>query len=292
MGITNRVRKESKNQSDKLLKEKIDKIKAEKPDDWNQLISYNVSTKWSKNARQDVVGCLIPKYGENDLSERKYPSSTHFSAKKHYDTNMYLNELLFNANIMNKTFQIDMNKITKDISMEIGKKIDYRAGPVKTLTRSQTKVENDYINEDYPTAAKILDINRCAIQFKEISDMMKYIELFTKKIREKKCGSIIDIIRCKNGWSVYDPEYPQYTDIKLNVLVKVIIDDDPISIVAEIQFLLDLMSAFKKKAHKLYSVERKFEVCIDIMFLSPHVLYYSITSILYTCVSYNDSMYC
>eukprot|EP01084_Bolivina_argentea_P137303 241810_1 len=36
-----RVRKESKKQSDILLKEQIDKIKKEKPNEWNELIEYN-----------------------------------------------------------------------------------------------------------------------------------------------------------------------------------------------------------------------------------------------------------
>ena len=50
--------------------------------------------------------------------------------------------------------------------------------------------------------------------------MMKYIEIFTNKIKTQKARSMIDVIRCKNGWSIYNPDYPQYTDIKLNVLIK------------------------------------------------------------------------
>ena len=264
--LLKRVRRESKRQSDKLLKEKINKIKKEQPKDWNQLISYNVHTKWSKNARQDAVGCMIPRFRKEQLSEEIYPPSTHFSAKKHYDTNIYLNELLFRANIIDDLFQFDMKILTKEISKEIGEEeeISYRAGPVKTLIRSQTKVENDYINEEYPTSAKILDINRCALQFKTIKSMMKFIQIFTNKINNKQSRSISSIIRCKNGWSIYNPQYPQYTDIKLNVIVKSKLNG---SIIAEIQFLLDLMSAFKKKAHKLYSVERKFEVCHSLCLL-------------------------
>ena len=129
--LLSRVRAESKKQSDLLLKDKINKIKKEKPDEWNQLIKYNVSTKYSKNARQDSCGCLIPKYNENDLSEEKYPPSTHFSAKKHYDKNIYLNQLLFRANIMNDLFQKDMKIITKTISEEHNINVLYRAGPVK-----------------------------------------------------------------------------------------------------------------------------------------------------------------
>eukprot|EP01083_Nonionella_stella_P012340 35025_1 len=255
--LLTRVRKESKVQSDLLLKEKIDAIKTKTPQEWETLITYNISTEFSKNARQDVCGCITPKYNEDELSEERYPPSTHFSAKKHYDTNIYLNELLFRANIMDTMFQSDMKKITKEINSVTGFDSQYRAGPVKTVARSQIKVENDYIDEDYPTAAKILDINRCAIQFESIDAMMKYIHLFTDRIGQKQAHSIVAIIRCKNGWRTYNPQQPAYTDVKLNVLVQSPTDG---TIVAEIQLLLKLMSAFKKKAHKLYGVERKFEL--------------------------------
>eukprot|EP01083_Nonionella_stella_P300256 1024020_1 len=253
-----RVRRESKRQSDLLLKGKIDKIKAEKPEEWNQLISYKLSTKYSE-ARQDSCGdgCLLAAYSADDLSEDKYPSSTHFIAKKHYDTNVYLSLLLFRANIMDNTFQKDMKRITNEIRSASTVDVSCRAGPVKTLTRSQAKVENDYINEKWPTSAKILDINRCALQFESTSDMMKYIRIFTERIQSNQAYCVVALIRCKNGWSVYNPDYPTYTDIKLNVLIK---SKGVGSVIAEIQFLLSLMSAYKKVAHKLYSTERKFEM--------------------------------
>eukprot|EP01084_Bolivina_argentea_P009301 17403_1 len=88
--------------------------------------------------------------------------------------------------------------------------------------------------------------------------MMKFIKIFQEKIKKKKTRSIKEIIRCKNGWTIYNSNYPQYTDIKLNVLIQAPNTND--SIISEIQLLLDLMSSFKKKAHKLYSIERKFEL--------------------------------
>ena len=117
----------------------------------------------------------------------------------------------------------------------------------------------NYINEDYPTSAKILDFHRCAIQFSNIPDMMKYIMIFTQKIARKEAKCLQEIIRCKNGWSIYNSNYPQYTDIKLNMLIADGFDTTK-TMVTEIQFLLKLMSSFKKKAHKLYSVQRKHEL--------------------------------
>ena len=104
-------------------------------------------------------------------------------------------------------------------------------------------MENDYINEEYPTSAKILDINRCALQFKTIPSMMKYLKIFGEKIENGESGCMKAIIRCKNGWSegVFNDSHPSYTDIKLNVLLSSSRDG---SIVAEIQFLLDIMVCF------------------------------------------------
>eukprot|EP01083_Nonionella_stella_P079284 217412_1 len=62
-----RVREESKRQSDLLLKEKINKIKEERLSEWQRLISYNINTQYAKIARQDLCGCLVPKYNETDL---------------------------------------------------------------------------------------------------------------------------------------------------------------------------------------------------------------------------------
>eukprot|EP01084_Bolivina_argentea_P109279 195320_1 len=267
--LLTRIRTESKKQSDTLLKDKIDKVKTVNSDQWKQLISYNVNTKYSKNARQDTCGCLTPLYNKQDLSEELFPPSTTFSAQKFYDVQIYLPNLLFTANILDSTFQRDMKLITTTIKRECNGSLNvkYRKGPVKTLTRSRTKVENDYIDENYPTAAKILDINRCALQFESIKDMMKYIDIFTTKVRNNAANSIIDVIRCKNGWAVYNAAYPQYSDVKLNVLVQ----SKDSMIVAEIQFLLSIMSSFKKKAHKLYSVERKFELVYNFGKLSETI---------------------
>ena len=123
-----RVRKETKIQSNKLLKTEIDSIKNDKPNEWKELIEYNVITKHSKNARQDLSGGLVSKYTESELSENKYPASIHFSAKKHYDTNIYLNELMFTANIINDSFQNDMKRMTKEINEETGDSATFRMG--------------------------------------------------------------------------------------------------------------------------------------------------------------------
>merc|ERR1719242_332775 len=258
--LLKRVRLESKKQSDSLLKDEINAIKSEHADDWQQLLKYRVVSEHSKNARQDALGCIVPKYSENELNEERYPPSTHFSAKEHYDSNIYLNELRFRANILDSMFQSDMERITNQITTEINENVTFQMGPVKTLTRSQAKVENDYISEAWPTSAKILDVNRCALQFVTVGSLLKFLKAFEEKVKNGNAGSIKSIIRCKNGWSVYNEELPSYTDIKLNILIE---SEDGKAIIAEIQFLLEVMSGFKKVAHKLYGIERKFELVFN-----------------------------
>ena len=106
--LLKRVRSESKKQSDLLLKKKIDAIKENESSDWQKLIKYGMD---SSDARQDAY--IEPSFEESDLSEDKYPPSSHFSAKQFYDTSIYLNDLMFTANILNEQFQRDMMKISK-----------------------------------------------------------------------------------------------------------------------------------------------------------------------------------
>merc|ERR1719242_3031223 len=188
--LLKRVREESKKQSNLLLKDEINAIKSEHADDWQQLLKYRVVSEHSKNARQDALECIVPKFSEHDLNEERYPPSTHFSAKKHYDTNIYLNELMFRANILNDEFQSDMKRMAKQIGEDIDERVSFRMGPVKTLARSQAKVENDYIAEDWPTSAKILDINRCALQFETVGALLKFLKVFEEKVKNGKAGCI------------------------------------------------------------------------------------------------------
>mmetsp|Transcript_38958 Transcript_38958/g.63691 ORF Transcript_38958/g.63691 Transcript_38958/m.63691 type:complete len:1180 (+) Transcript_38958:2-3541(+) len=260
--LLHRVRAETQKQSELLLKAKIDGIKQESADDWLALTSFDVAPGVAVDARgvrQDTCGCLSPQYTESELSETRYPPSTHFSAKRHYDTKLYLNDLLFRGNILDADFQAAVKRASKAIADEIGVKCSYRAGPVKTLTRCQAKVENEYIAEAWPTSAKLLDINRCSLKLASVKDLLKFLHHFVAKVGQGGVATITQIVRCKNGWQEYDEAHPAYTDVKLNCLV-CSPTDSSVKIVAEIQFLLDLMSSFKKKAHKLYAVERKFEL--------------------------------
>ena len=72
-----------------------------------------------------------------------------------------------------------MKHITNEISEEMeDDTITYRTGLVKTLTPSQTKVEN-YVNKDWSISAKMLDLNTCSLQFTFIESMMRFQAIST-----------------------------------------------------------------------------------------------------------------
>eukprot|EP01084_Bolivina_argentea_P197753 338824_1 len=196
-----RVRNEAKKQGVKLLQKKIQKL-----DDnlWKQLKEYDVNdkTKLILKARQDIIEMngIKSEYKKNDLI--KYPKSTHFNPIKHYDIEQYLNKLLFFANVIDKKFQQTVQNIIGIIGENNNINVSYRKGPVKTITRSKVKSENDYKEESYPTSSQLLDLNRCAIQFDKIDEMLLFLNKFEEIINSKQTD-LKRIVRIKNGWSSY-----------------------------------------------------------------------------------------
>merc|ERR1712228_567528 len=108
--------------------------------------------------------------------------------------------------------------------------------------------------EPYPASACVIDFNRCALIFDDISSLLCGLKLFVNKVKNYQSGNIIAIARDKNGFIEYVKE-AQYADIKLNVVIK----GKHNSIIGEVQFLLRAMKEYKEVAHNLYSIQRKEE---------------------------------
>eukprot|EP01083_Nonionella_stella_P293298 997407_1 len=247
-----RVRKEAKRQSNLLLNKEILKLKHQKTDEWKALTEYDVISngKHSDNARQDVCAGIKPKWTEEQLNG---VSSVNFDAKMHYDHNIYLNEILLCANALDVAFQKEVRKLSEQICDEYNGSIltaRYRAAPVKTLQRSQLKLQNEHSNAPYPSSAQLLDLSRCQLQFTDIASMMQFMSILETKIKTNQTRCIKSIVRCENGWRSYQSNDPKYVDIKWNVLIQSE-ENKSKMIVGEIQFLLDVMSVFKKVMHKL-----------------------------------------
>merc|ERR1712228_1157764 len=106
--------------------------------------------------------------------------------------------------------------------------------------------------EPYPASACVIDFNRCALIFDDISSLLRGLKLFVNKVKYYQSGNIVAIARYKNGFIEYLKE-AQYADIKLNIVIK----GKHNSIIGEVQFLLRAMKEYKDKAHNLYAIQRK-----------------------------------
>merc|ERR1712228_696081 len=132
--------------------------------------------------------------------------------------------------------------------------VEYMRGPIKLMDRAKAKAQNDYAHEPYPASACVIDFNRCALIFEDISSLLRGLQLFTNKVKYYQSGNIIGMARVKNGFIEYLNE-GQYADVKLNVVIK----GKHNSIIGEVQFLLRAMKEYKNKAHNLYAIQRKEE---------------------------------
>merc|ERR1719427_473066 len=75
---------------------------------------------------------------------------------------------------------------------------EYKPGPIKRVDRCVSKIENDYKDEAFPKAAKLLDLVRCSVSFNTVSQLLAGYEWFMKSIEGG--GVSMKLARVKNGF--------------------------------------------------------------------------------------------
>eukprot|EP01083_Nonionella_stella_P124980 377776_1 len=258
---------ESQNELNKLESD-LNLVSTNNQKEWNEIIQWEIPNKYEEDAiRQDTIpGGLQSTYSHKQLLQH---SKSSFDSLKFYDQNQYLSELVLLAQIVDDEFQQSVQQIFNIDNQTNAGYVDhgdeekkcnhdmsvrYMRGPVKLIERARSKAMNDYANRPYPTSAQVLDLNRCCLVFEEIETLLLALKLFQNKIKYYQSGNVIDIVRNKNGFKEYTQKV-QYSDIKLNVLIK----GDQHNIIGEVQFLLKTMKLFKDKGHDLYSISRQQE---------------------------------
>merc|ERR1712228_152245 len=238
------------------LDENLMKMASKQKDDWLALTKWEIPNEY-ESARQDmIVNGLASRYTFDQLSTS---SGTTFNSPQFYDYNQYLSQLVLLAQIVDEDFQASVqeiygiDKVSNKGKVENGT-VEYMRGPVKTMDRARAKAQNDYAKEPYPASACVIDFNRCALIFDDISSLLHGLQLFVNKVKYYQSGNIIAIARDKNGFIEYLEE-AQYADVKLNVVIK----GKHNSIIGEVQFLLRAMKEYKEVAHNLYAIQRKEE---------------------------------
>eukprot|EP01084_Bolivina_argentea_P018482 34412_1 len=255
----------------KQLEDDLNVLANENINDWNKLTKWdNIESEHEtvEKVRQDTIpNGIVSRFTYNQLSET---SGATFNSPKFYDYNQYLSQLVLLGQIVDDEFHDSLVKMfnidrvthegiirtdmygkeeTKMDSNSGDNKVKYQRGPVKLLERARSKAQNDYSDQAYPASACVLDFNRCALIFNDISTLLKSLQLFVNKVKYYQSGNIIGIVRDKNLFIEYVKNV-QYADIKLNVLIK----GTHNNIIGEVQFLLQTMKEFKNKAHNLYSI--------------------------------------
>merc|ERR550525_1310418 len=115
--------------------------------------------------RQDdeAVG-LLQEPGIRDIVESKDSGDDDDDIddlKTFIDNNLAVNLLMTTSKKIDGEFQQEMNTI-------LSRHGEFKKGPMKKVERALSKLENDYMNEEYPKAAKLLDIVRCSASYNTV----------------------------------------------------------------------------------------------------------------------------
>ena len=139
----------------------------------------------------------------------------------------------------------------------VGVKAQHRAGPVKSRTRSEDKVKNDYADRPAPAAASLIDLCRSTVVFDDPYALAAFLAFM------RHLG--LDIIRVKNKFSdLAEPGAEnRYRDVLMNWRVA--------GHVCETQLALADLSQIKKEIHKYYEIQRAqfFTEVVQPMFKQP-----------------------
>ena len=205
--------------------------------------------------RQDdeCVG-LLREQGLKDVLDAKHEDAEQEEAEvglaAFIDSNLAVNMLTTTAQRIDAEFQ-------RRVQMVMNRFGDFRAGPVKTAERCQSKVENEYEEAVYPKAAKLLDLVRCSVSFNTVEQLLAGYEGLMRHIAGTDA---FELARIKNGF-LLDAGAASYRDIKVNVVFHSETDpENAVSMVCEVQLVLNQFLHEKKRIHKLYGIlsERRF----------------------------------
>ena len=162
------------------------------------------------------------------------------------DSHLAVNMLTTTAKKINAEFQSRMGGVMSRYG-------DYKEGPIKTGERCQSKLENEYQEAEYPKAAKLLDVIRCSVSFNTVEQLLAGYEGIRNFI--DTTPDSLELARVKNGFL---EKGASYRDIKVNVVYHSETDpDNPVSMICEVQLILNQYLHEKKRIHKKYDILRE-----------------------------------
>ena len=229
--------------------------------DWHKLLAIKNQTVV---ARQDDerVGLLQEK-GIRDVAEVKDDVDLAYFT----DTNVAVNILTTTAQKIDTEFQTHIRLVMERFG-------EFRAGPTKSVERCQSKVENEYQEAVYPRAARLLDYVRCSVSFNTLEQLLTGYEGLMRYVQDG--SDSLELARVKNCFLA---QTSGYRDIKVNVVYHAETDpENPVSMICEVQLVLNQYLHEKKRSHKLYSILRE-QAFFDMVVKEDHAELQKTTSI-------------
>merc|ERR1719384_3017812 len=160
--------------------------------DWMELTRWDIPNEY-ESSRQDVImNGIVSQYSFDQLSAM---SGTRFNAPQFYEYNQYLPQLFLLAQTVDDEFQASVqeiygiNKVSnkgKIASSDDEKAediVEYMRAPIKSMNRARSTARNDHANEPYPAISCVVEFNRCALIFDDISSLLRGLKLFVNKVK-------------------------------------------------------------------------------------------------------------
>eukprot|EP01084_Bolivina_argentea_P015923 29836_1 len=136
---------------------------------WSKIMAIENQTIISRQDDKRVN--LLQERGIRDVAECK----TNISDEKSQDINQTMQNFVDSnlaVNILTSTAKTINNEFQNHIKLVMSHYGDFKAGPMKKVERSLSKLENDYANEKFPKAAKLLDLIRCSVTFNTVDQLL------------------------------------------------------------------------------------------------------------------------
>ncbi len=192
--------KEALKDNEAFLKNKIEEAREKEPEGWKSLRSFKEYK--ALEVRQDVITSQNGGNLVNYPIKIEYPIAQleNWGLAGNYDLTIYIGKLSIIARIINDVFHATMREVFGINPKTGGNKegtVSYMAGPLKAMERCAAKAMNDYSEEKYPTAAKLLDIVRCALVFNSCQGCVDGVKVLENAV-EKSKSCLKEIGRLKN----------------------------------------------------------------------------------------------
>ena len=139
--------------------------------EWHKVLAIHNETLVPRQDH-DAVG-LLRDSGIRDVAEAKQADE---ALPSFIDSNLAINVLTTTAKSLNAEFQ-------SRTALVMSRYGEFRAGPLKSVERCQSKLENEYQDAVYPKAARLLDVVRCAVSFNTLEQLLAGYEGLRRHIR-------------------------------------------------------------------------------------------------------------